>query len=97
MISNTALPLMAMACKLFIIELTFRGWFFTYTESRTILQKCDILNAISKADVFDFLLEIITNEEREESNKSKLSNLVSFIRSKVIIFLCLKLFLFILA
>ncbi|KZV28842.1 nuclear transcription factor Y subunit C-2 [Dorcoceras hygrometricum] len=57
MISAEAPVIFAKACEMFILELTMRAWIHTEDNKRRTLQKNDIAAAISRTDVFDFLLD----------------------------------------
>merc|ERR1711977_171333 len=63
MISAEAPVLFAKACELFILELTLRSWMHSEESKRRTLQRNDIAAAITKTDVFDFLLDIVPREE----------------------------------
>jgi nuclear transcription factor Y, gamma len=63
MISAEAPVLFAKACEMFITEITYRAWFHTEDNKRRTLQKSDISNAITKTDIFDFLIDIVPNNE----------------------------------
>ncbi|EFJ36761.1 hypothetical protein SELMODRAFT_77573, partial [Selaginella moellendorffii] len=63
MISAEAPVLFAKACELFILELTFRAWMHTEENKRRTLQRNDVAGAISRADIFDFLVDIVPREE----------------------------------
>ena len=54
------------ACELFILELTLRSWMHSEESKRRTLQRNDIAAAITKTDVFDFLLDIVPREEAKE-------------------------------
>jgi len=66
MISAEAPVLFAKACELFILELTLRSWMHSEESKRRTLQRNDIAAAITKTDVFDFLLDIVPREEAKE-------------------------------
>ncbi|KAK4484938.1 hypothetical protein RD792_007543 [Penstemon davidsonii] len=66
MISAEAPVLFAKACEMFILELTLRSWIHTEENKRRTLQKNDIAAAISRTDVFDFLVDIIPRDELKE-------------------------------
>ncbi|XP_022733749.1 nuclear transcription factor Y subunit C-2-like [Durio zibethinus] len=66
MISAEAPVIFAKACELFILELTLRSWIHTEENKRRTLQKNDIAAAISRTDVFDFLVDIIPRDELKE-------------------------------
>ena len=67
MISGESPILFSKACELFIIELAYKSWVHTLENNRRTLQRVDIANAISRNDLYDFLLDIV-----EESCKNKL-------------------------
>ncbi|KAL9146976.1 hypothetical protein ABFS82_13G145000 [Erythranthe guttata] len=66
MISAEAPVIFAKACEMFILELTLRSWINTDENKRRTLQKNDIAAAISRTDVFDFLVDIIPRDELKE-------------------------------
>eukprot|EP00761_Pharyngomonas_kirbyi_P011916 gb/GECH01011942.1/.p1 GENE.gb/GECH01011942.1/~~gb/GECH01011942.1/.p1 ORF type:complete len:410 (+),score=125.15 gb/GECH01011942.1/:1-1230(+) len=70
MISAEAPTLFAKACEMFILELTLRAWYHTRESKRRTLQRNDIGAAISKTEIFDFLIDIVPGEE----NKAKRPN-----------------------
>lgn len=51
MVSNDAPIIMAKACELFIIDLTYRAQFFCRNGKRKILSKADVGAAISNNEV----------------------------------------------
>lgn len=59
MISSEAPVLFAKAAEIFINELTIRAWVHTEENKRRTLQRNDIAMAISKYDMFDFLIDIV--------------------------------------
>jgi len=59
MISAEAPVLFAKACECFILELTLRSWSYSQHHKRRTLQKEDIVEAIQKTDIFDFLVDVI--------------------------------------
>lgn len=63
MISSETPVLFAKACEVFIIELTYRAWAFTLDSKRRTLQKSDVHACIYNTEIFDFLIDIIPNEE----------------------------------
>ncbi|RWW48218.1 hypothetical protein BHE74_00045728 [Ensete ventricosum] len=63
MISAEAPVLFAKACELFILELTIRSWLHAEENKRRTLQKNDIAAAISRTEIFDFLVDIVPKEE----------------------------------
>lgn len=66
MISAEAPLIFAKASEMFILELTLRAWIHTEENKRRTLQKNDIAAAISRTDVFDFLVDIIPRDELRE-------------------------------
>ncbi|KAG1347373.1 putative Nuclear transcription factor Y subunit C-3 [Cocos nucifera] len=61
--------LFSRACEMFILELTCRSWAYAEENKRRRLQKNDIAQAITRTDVFDFLVYIVPEEDlREEMN-----------------------------
>merc|ERR1711904_2052 len=68
MISAEAPVLFAKACELFILELTLRSWMHSEESKRRTLQRNDIAAAITKTDVFDFLLDIVPREDPKVEN-----------------------------
>eukprot|EP00262_Sarcandra_glabra_P012515 TRINITY_DN3251_c0_g1_i1.p1 TRINITY_DN3251_c0_g1~~TRINITY_DN3251_c0_g1_i1.p1 ORF type:complete len:176 (-),score=26.39 TRINITY_DN3251_c0_g1_i1:267-794(-) len=66
MISAEAPFVFAKACEMFILELTVRSWNHTEENKRRTLQKNDIAAAITRTDIFDFLVDIVPREEVKE-------------------------------
>lgn len=69
MISAEAPILFAKGCDVFITELTMRAWIHAEENKRRTLQKSDIAAALTKSDMFDFLIDIVPREE-EKPKKS---------------------------
>ena len=44
------------ACEMFILELTLRSWNHSEENKRRTLQRNDIAAAITRTDIFDFLV-----------------------------------------
>ncbi|ERN09839.1 hypothetical protein AMTRI_Chr06g171470 [Amborella trichopoda] len=63
MISAEAPVLFSKACELFILELTIRSWLHAEENKRRTLQKNDIAAAITRTEIFDFLVDIVPREE----------------------------------
>ncbi|ORY86857.1 CCAAT binding transcription factor component, partial [Protomyces lactucae-debilis] len=59
MIAAEAPILFAKGCEIFITELTMRAWIHAEENKRRTLQRSDIANAISRSDMFDFLIDIV--------------------------------------
>ncbi|TKW41096.1 hypothetical protein SEVIR_1G291400v4 [Setaria viridis] len=66
MISAEVPVVFAKACKVFILELTLRSWMHTEENKRRTLQKYDIAAAITRTDIYDFLVDIIPRDEMKE-------------------------------
>ncbi|KAG5571096.1 hypothetical protein H5410_060862 [Solanum commersonii] len=62
MISAEAPIVFTRACEMFILELTLRAWNHTEESKRWTLQKNDIAAAITRTDIFDFLVDIVPRE-----------------------------------
>lgn len=73
MISAEAPILFAKAAELFIMELTLRAWIHTEDNKRRTLQRNDIAMAISKFDMFDFLIDIVPREEQKPPQQTSSS------------------------
>lgn len=63
MISAEAPILFAKGCDIFITELTMRAWIHAEENKRRTLQRSDIASALTKSDMFDFLIDIVPREE----------------------------------
>ncbi|VFQ79829.1 unnamed protein product [Cuscuta campestris] len=66
MISAEAPVVFARACEMFILELTLRAWSHTEENKRRTLQKNDIAAAITRTDIFDFLVDIVPREDLKD-------------------------------
>ena len=77
MISSEAPILFAKAAEMFIIDLTIRAWIHTEDGKRRTLQKNDIAMAISKTDIFDFLIDIVPREDGLNGKKKDFGKLMS--------------------
>lgn len=62
MISAEAPALFAKACEIFVLELTMRAWVHTEDHKRRTLQRSDIIQAIQKTDMYDFLIDIVPKD-----------------------------------
>ncbi|KAI9757853.1 MAG: hypothetical protein M4579_003289 [Chaenotheca gracillima] len=69
MISAEAPILFAKGCDIFITELTMRAWIHAEENKRRTLQRSDIASALSKSDMFDFLIDIVPREEAAQHTK----------------------------
>lgn len=65
MISAEAPILFAKGCDVFITELTMRAWIHAEENKRRTLQKSDIAAALTKSDMFDFLIDVVPREEEK--------------------------------
>ena len=63
MISSEAPILFALACRLFITEITHKAAFHARKQQRKTLQRNDVAKVISENETFDFLLDVIPREE----------------------------------
>ncbi|CAH1436803.1 unnamed protein product [Lactuca virosa] len=72
MISAEAPIVFARACEMFILELTLRSWNHTEENKRRTLQKNDIAAAITRTDIFDFLVDIVPREDIKDEAGSTL-------------------------
>ncbi|CAK9262208.1 unnamed protein product [Sphagnum jensenii] len=59
MIAAEAPVLFAKACEMFILELTLCSWIHTEENKWQTLQRNDIAGAITRGDIFDFLVDIV--------------------------------------
>lgn len=66
MISAEAPIVFARACEMFILELTLRSWNHTEENKRRTLQKNDIAAAITRTDIFDFLVDIVPRDDLKD-------------------------------
>lgn len=65
MISAEAPILFAKGCDVFITELTMRAWIHAEENKRRTLQKLDIAAALTKSDMFDFLIDVVPREDEK--------------------------------
>jgi nuclear transcription factor Y gamma len=70
MISAEAPILFAKGCDIFITELTMRAWIHAEENKRRTLQRSDIASALTKSDMFDFLIDIVPREEAASNRRS---------------------------
>ncbi len=63
MIAAEAPVLFAKACEMFILELTLHSWIHMEENKRQTLQRNDIADAITRGDIFDFLVDIVPQDE----------------------------------
>ena len=67
MISSEAPVLFAKACEMFISELTTRAWSHAQEKKRRTLQRSDVAAAITKTDIFDFLIDIVPRDDFKDA------------------------------
>ena len=60
------LPLFAKTCEMFIVDMTSQAWIVTEEDKRRTVQKNDIVEAVLKTNMFDFLDNIIPRHELKE-------------------------------
>ncbi|OUM66497.1 hypothetical protein PIROE2DRAFT_40747, partial [Piromyces sp. E2] len=72
-VKTLAPMIFAKACEIFIEELTLRAWMHAEENKRRTLQKSDIATAVSKSDMYDFLIDIVPRDIDliKASSKSK--------------------------
>ncbi|KAJ4832027.1 Nuclear transcription factor Y subunit C-3 [Turnera subulata] len=63
MISGEAPIVFSKACELFIEELTQRSWKMTMQGKRRTLQKEDVASAVMATDIFDFLIDLVSDSK----------------------------------
>lgn len=77
MIAGEAPALFAKACEMFILDMTLRSWQHT-EEGRRTLQRSDVEAVIKKTDIFDFLVDIITDDKmKDDGMGSQAASMVS--------------------
>jgi histone H3/H4 len=74
MISAEAPILFAKGCDIFITELTMRAWIHAEENKRRTLQRSDIASALSKSDMFDFLIDIVPRDEAHPHKRGGTQN-----------------------
>ncbi|XP_047340738.1 nuclear transcription factor Y subunit C-1-like [Impatiens glandulifera] len=77
MISAKAPILFSKACEMFILELTYRSWLHAEENKRRTLQKNDIAAAITRSDIFDFLVDIVPREENRDDGTHGIGGIMS--------------------
>lgn len=63
MISAEAPILFSKTCEVFIQEVTLRAWTIVDTHKRRTVQKQDILDALKKSNMYDFLIDLVNEEQ----------------------------------
>ncbi|KAD7478383.1 hypothetical protein R6Q59_007843 [Mikania micrantha] len=74
MISAEAPIVFARACEMFILELTLRSWNHTEENKRRTLHKNDIAAAITRTDIFDFLVDIVPREDVKDEAMTSMAS-----------------------
>ncbi|CAD6247015.1 unnamed protein product [Miscanthus lutarioriparius] len=67
MVAAEAPAVFARACEMFILELTLRAWLHAEGARRRTLQRGDVTAAIHSTEAYDFLTDIVPEEERSWS------------------------------
>ncbi|KAJ0104889.1 hypothetical protein Patl1_17735 [Pistacia atlantica] len=67
MISGEAPIVFSKACELFIQELTKRSWMVTMQGKRRTLHKEDVASAVIATDIFDFLVNLVSDESSNDN------------------------------
>jgi hypothetical protein len=62
MISTEVPILFAKASEIFIAEISMRSWVHAEENKRKTLQKSDVIRAIQKSDMYDFLIDIVPRD-----------------------------------
>ncbi|KAL7167495.1 hypothetical protein ACSBR2_038039 [Camellia fascicularis] len=68
MISGEAPIVFSKACELFIEELTKRSWMMAIQSKKRTLQKEDVASAVIATDIFDFLLNLVSDSANSDDN-----------------------------
>jgi len=68
MIAGEAPVLFAKACEMFILELTLCSWIHTEENKWQTLQRNDIAGAITRGDIFDFLVDIVPQDKLKDED-----------------------------
>ncbi|KAK9277042.1 hypothetical protein L1049_006581 [Liquidambar formosana] len=66
MISGEAPIVFSKACELFIEELTQRSWMVTMQGKRRTLHKEDVASAVIGTDIFDFLVNLVSDSNHSQ-------------------------------
>lgn len=83
MISAEAPILFAKGCDVFITELTMRAWIHAEENKRRTLQKSDIAAALTKSDMFDFLIDVVPREEEKPKKYPGTSRSGSYVNTPI--------------
>ncbi|XVF10627.1 hypothetical protein REPUB_Repub07fG0198900 [Reevesia pubescens] len=81
MISGEAPIVFSKACELFIQQLTQRSWMVTMQGKRRTLNKDDVTSAVLATDIFDFLVNLVSDDSAnsvvEEATPSEMDTFKS--------------------
>ncbi|KAM7525749.1 hypothetical protein LguiA_015651 [Lonicera macranthoides] len=69
MISGEAPIVFSKACELFIEELTRRSWTMTIEGKRRTLHKEDVASAVVATDIFDFLVNVVSEDSANPNDE----------------------------
>ncbi|KAL7339861.1 hypothetical protein BJY59DRAFT_697160 [Rhodotorula toruloides] len=73
MISSEVTILFEKACQIFIQELTARAHLVSMSAKRRTISRADVAQAVSRSDMFDFLIDIVPRTERPTASTSHTS------------------------
>lgn len=74
MISGEAPIVFSKACELFIEELTRRSWMMTMQGKRRTLHKDDVASAVVATDIFDFLVNLVSEPPNAKEDAPRGNN-----------------------
>ncbi|KAM7531287.1 hypothetical protein LguiB_034697 [Lonicera macranthoides] len=69
MISGEAPIVFSKACELFIEELTRRSWTMAIEGKRRTLHKEDVASAVVATDIFDFLVNVVSEDSANPNDE----------------------------
>ncbi|GAA5840209.1 hypothetical protein JCM11251_005947 [Rhodosporidiobolus azoricus] len=70
MISSEVTVLFEKACQIFIQEVTARAHLVSLAARRRTLSRADVAQAVSRSDMFDFLIDIVPRAERTAASSA---------------------------
>ncbi|KAK3434387.1 nuclear transcription factor Y subunit C-3 [Eucalyptus grandis] len=76
MISGEAPIVFSKACELFIEELTKRSWMMTMQGKKRTLQKDDVASAVAATDIFDFLVNLVSEPPNTDEDAAGGTNII---------------------
>ncbi|KAF0899504.1 hypothetical protein E2562_019987 [Oryza meyeriana var. granulata] len=79
MIAGEAPALFAKACEMFILDLTLRAWQNTEENRRRTLQKNDVEAVIKKTDIFDFLVDVMPEDQKADGMGSQVASMQTMV------------------